>query len=58
MTVAQADESPRHQPLRLWPGVVIVVLIWLVKLGFPTADVLLLRNSEEMAAFRLSSAGG
>ena len=29
MTIAQNDEPTRHKPLRLWPGVVAVVLQWL-----------------------------
>ncbi len=36
MTTAQTDEPTRQKPLRLWPGVVIVVLQWLVRFGVPT----------------------
>jgi hypothetical protein len=35
MTIAQTDASTPRQPLRLWPGVVLVILQWLVKLGAP-----------------------
>ncbi len=35
MANAQADEPARQQPLRLWPGVVIVVLQWLARFGVP-----------------------
>ncbi|MCP3964051.1 MAG: PQQ-binding-like beta-propeller repeat protein [bacterium] len=31
----QTDDLKRQEPLRLWPGVVIVLLQWLVKLGAP-----------------------
>lgn len=31
----QTDESTRHKSLRLWPGVVIVLLQWLAWLGAP-----------------------
>ncbi|MEE8525872.1 MAG: hypothetical protein V3T72_18200 [Thermoanaerobaculia bacterium] len=33
--IAQTDEPTLQKPLRLWPGVVAVVLQWLVKLGVP-----------------------
>jgi len=35
MTVARTGEPTRQQPLRLWPGVVLVVLAWLARLGLP-----------------------
>src|SRR5262245_4834628 len=35
MTIAQTEEAPPRKPLRLWPGVVIVVLQWLVRFGVP-----------------------
>lgn len=35
MTRAQIDPPTRQRPLRLWPGVVIVVLQWLAWLGLP-----------------------
>ncbi len=35
MANAQADEPTRQKPLRLWPGVVIVVLQWLARFGVP-----------------------
>ena len=35
MANAQTDEPTRQKPLRLWPGVVIVVLQWLVRFGVP-----------------------
>ncbi len=54
------NQLPRES-LRLWPGVVIVVVQWLLRFVVPviipealTDDVLLVRNGEEMAAFRLS----
>jgi len=34
MAIAQTSE-PARQPLRLWPGVVAVVLQWLVRFGVP-----------------------
>ena len=33
MTIAQASERTRRKPLRLWPGVVVVVLQWLARFG-------------------------
>ncbi len=35
MTVAQTDAPIRHKPLRLWPGVVAVVLQWLALRAAP-----------------------
>lgn len=35
MANAQTDESTRKKPLRLWPGVVIVVLQWLARFYVP-----------------------
>ena len=35
MANAQTDEPTRQKPLRLWPGVVIVVLQWLGRFGAP-----------------------
>ena len=34
--VAQTDEPTLRKPLRLWPGVVIVVLQWLIRFVVPT----------------------
>jgi outer membrane protein assembly factor BamB len=28
-------EIPARKPLRVWPGVIIVILLWLIRLGFP-----------------------
>ena len=35
MANAQTDEPTRQKPLRLWPGVVIVVLMWLARFVVP-----------------------
>ena len=61
-------EPTLRKPLRLWPAVVAAVLLVLVRLMpivvdevMPVAmmgavDVLVVRNGEEMSAFRLSRA--
>jgi len=36
MSVTQTDDRPRQQTLRLWPGVVAVVLQWLAWFALPT----------------------
>jgi len=33
MTIAQTGEPAPQKPLRVWPGVVAVVLLWLVRFG-------------------------
>src|SRR6266478_1677307 len=35
MAIAQTSEPMHKKPLRLWPGVVIVVLQWVVRYGVP-----------------------
>jgi outer membrane protein assembly factor BamB len=35
MTITQTDESIQQKPLRLWPGVLIVVIQWLVRFVVP-----------------------
>jgi outer membrane protein assembly factor BamB len=35
LTIEELDESTRQKPLRLWPGVVIVLLLWLARFGVP-----------------------
>ena len=35
MAIAQTAEPAPRKPLRLWPGVVIVILQWLVRFGVP-----------------------
>ncbi len=37
MAITQTDEPTPQQPLRLWPGVVAVVLQWLARFGLPAA---------------------
>ena len=38
MVNAQTDDSTQQKPLRLWPGVVIVVLQWLLRFGIPIVE--------------------
>ena len=35
MTATETRERPARKPLRLWPGVAIVVLQWLLAFGVP-----------------------
>jgi len=35
MTITQTDESTQQKPLRLWPGVLIVVIQWLARFVVP-----------------------
>jgi hypothetical protein len=35
MTKIKIGEQNKRKPLRLWPGVVIVVLQWLIRYGLP-----------------------
>ena len=35
MANAQTHDPTRQKPLRLWPGVIIVILQWLIWLGVP-----------------------
>ncbi|MBK5295673.1 MAG: hypothetical protein JJE40_00865, partial [Vicinamibacteria bacterium] len=35
MTINQTNEPTSRRPLRLWPGVVIVILQWLLVFGVP-----------------------
>src|ERR1700736_3287589 len=37
MTTAQTNQLAPQKPLRLWPGVIAVVLLWLAKLAVPFA---------------------
>src|SRR5438128_1478397 len=37
MTTAQTEEPTRRKPLRLWPGVAAVVLLWLARFGLKAA---------------------
>src|SRR5216684_2871438 len=35
MPISQTDEPTPRKPLRLWPGVVIVILQWVLRFGVP-----------------------
>jgi len=35
MVIAQTEKPAPKKPLRLWPGVLLVVLLWLVRFGVP-----------------------
>jgi len=50
-----SSRNARNMHFWLWPGVVIVMLQWLIRFDIPTlaGDVPVLRNSGEMAVFRL-----
>jgi outer membrane protein assembly factor BamB len=37
MTIEQTSQPTPRKPLRLWPGVVIVVVQWLIRFGIPLA---------------------
>jgi len=37
MTTAQTPEPTRRKPLRVWPGVVAIVLLWLARFGLKAA---------------------
>lgn len=37
MAIAQTDEPTSRKPLRLWPGVAAVVLLWLARFGLKAA---------------------
>jgi outer membrane protein assembly factor BamB len=51
MTIQQTDEPPLRKPFRLWPGVLAVVLQWLVWLGAP------LVASSDVAGYSIVAAG-
>ena len=38
MTNVQTDEPTRQNPLRLWPGVVAVILQWVIRFGLPIVE--------------------
>ncbi len=50
MTITQTDEPTPRKPLRLWPGVVIVTLLLLVRFGLPSvvADTLIIAMIGEL----------
>jgi hypothetical protein len=37
MAIAQTDEPTPRKPLRLWPGVAAVALLWLARFGLKAA---------------------
>ncbi len=51
MTITQSNKQILQKPLRLWPGVVIVVLQWLVRFGLPIV-------MPGFEGFRIAFAGG
>jgi hypothetical protein len=38
MNATNDDDGLRARPLRLWPGVVIVLLEWTARIGLPAVD--------------------